>query len=82
MFLTGFADEAGADFATQLRATAELGWKFIETRNINGKTLTTLSDGEFETVSGQLADAGIRINCYGSAVANWGNAALSSSTEA
>lgn len=72
MFLTGFADEAGADFALQLQATAELGWKFIETRNINGKTLATLSDEEFEKISGQLDDAGIRINCFGSAIANWG----------
>ena len=71
MFLTGFADEAGADFAVQIRATKELGWKYIETRNINGKTLATLSDAEFDTVCGQLADAGIGINCYGSAIANW-----------
>ena len=39
MFLTGFADEAGADFAVQIKATKELGWKYIETRNINGKNL-------------------------------------------
>ena len=48
MFLTGFADEAGSDFATQIRATKELNWKFIETRNINGKNLATLTDAEFD----------------------------------
>lgn len=71
MFLTGFADEAGSDFAVQLKATKELGWKFIESRNINGKTLATLSDEEFDHVCAQLDESGIRINCYGSAVANW-----------
>lgn len=71
MFLTGFADEAAADFATQIQATRELGWKFIESRRINGKTLATLTDEEFETVAAQLAESGVAINCYGSSVANW-----------
>lgn len=74
MFFTGFADEAGAEFSRQIAATKELGWKFIETRNINGKTLATLDEEEFEIICGQLADNGIAINCYGSAVANWSKA--------
>ena len=49
MFLTGFADEAGGDFSVQIKATCELGWKFIESRGINGKNLATLSDEEFES---------------------------------
>ena len=72
MFLTGFADEAGSDFATQIRATKELNWKFIETRNINGKNLATLTDAEFDQICAMLDEAGISINCYGSGVANWG----------
>lgn len=71
MFLTGFADEAGADLATQIRATKELGWKFIETRKIGNKTLATLTDAEFDDFCEKLDEAGISINCYGSAVANW-----------
>ena len=71
MFLTGFADEAGAALDVQIRATKELGWKYIETRKIGDKTLATLSDAEFDEFYGKLADAGIEINCYGSAVANW-----------
>ena len=71
MFLTGFADEAGTDFATQIKATAELGWKFIETRNIGGKNLASLTEEEFENMFAQLDAAGISISCYGSAVANW-----------
>lgn len=71
MFLTGFADEAGASLAVQIKATRELGWKFIETRNLDGKNLASLTDAEFEDVCAQLDAAGISFNCYGSAVANW-----------
>ncbi|MBE6377250.1 MAG: sugar phosphate isomerase/epimerase [Lentisphaerae bacterium] len=71
MFLTGFADEAGRDFAVQIKATKELGWKFIEARNINGKNLATLTDEEFDKVCEQLDESGISINCFGSGVANW-----------
>ena len=71
MFLTGFADEAGIDLATQIKATKELGWKFIEARGINGKNLATLTDEEFDTVCGQLDEAGVQINCFGSGIANW-----------
>ncbi len=72
MFLTGFTDEAGNDLATQIKATKELGWDFIESRGVNGKTLATMTDEEFDGFCAQLDEAGIRINCYGSAVANGG----------
>ncbi len=72
MFLTGFADEAGSSFDIQIKATKELGWKFIETRNIDGKSLSTLSDAEFDAVCEKLDNADIAINCYGSSIANWG----------
>ena len=71
MFLTGFSDEASADFAVQLKATQELGWKFIESRNINGKILASLSEAEFDVICQLLDEYGIAINCYGSSIANW-----------
>ena len=71
MFLSGFADEASSDLAVQIKATRELGWQYIETRNINGKTLGTLSDEEFEKVQSMLEENGVKFNCYGSAIANW-----------
>ncbi|MBO4619248.1 MAG: sugar phosphate isomerase/epimerase [Victivallales bacterium] len=71
MFFTGFADEASPDFATQIKATKELGWNNIEARNIGGKMLGTMSDEEFEKVEQLLAESGVKINCYGSAIANW-----------
>ena len=71
-YFTGFADEAGKDLATQIRATKELGWSRIESRNIDGKNIHDLSDGEFDAVCGALQEAGVSINCFGSSIANWG----------
>ncbi len=71
MFLTGFADEAGADLATQIEATKRLNWRWIETRNIGEKSLATLTEAEFAEVEAQLAASGIGFNCYGSRIANW-----------
>ncbi|HBG26449.1 MAG: xylose isomerase [Planctomycetes bacterium GWF2_41_51] len=72
MYLTGFADEAAKDIDGQIRATKELGWANIESRSINGKNIHDISDEEFDIVCGKLADAGVKINCFGSAIANWG----------
>ncbi len=71
MFLTGFADEAAKDLDGQIRATKELGWRHIESRNIDGVNLHNLSDAAFETVVEKLGAAGIQVNCFGSAIANW-----------
>lgn len=72
MYLTGFADEAGCAIDQQIKATLELGWCNIESRNIGGKNITDISDEEFEDVYAKLQDAGVKINCFGSAIANWG----------
>ena len=71
MYFTGFADEASSGIDGQIRATKELGWKFIESRDIDGVNIHDISEEKFEEVCGKLADAGIGINCFGSAVANW-----------
>lgn len=71
MYYTGFADEAAKDLAGQIRATKELGWENIECRNIDGVNLHNLSDTDFEKACVQLANAGVKINCFGSAIANW-----------
>jgi len=71
MFLTGFADEADPALAGQIEVTRELGWKFIEMRNVSGKMLGTMSDAEFAAVEEALAAAGLSVNCYGSGIANW-----------
>jgi sugar phosphate isomerase/epimerase len=71
MYYTGFADEASQEIDLQIKATRELGWKYIESRNINGQNLTDISDEKFEEVCAKLNEAGIGVNCFGSAVANW-----------
>ena len=74
MFLTGFADEASHDLALQIKATRELGWKYIETRFIGEQFFGNISDEEFDKVCVMLEESGIRFNCYGSGVANWSKA--------
>ncbi len=71
MILTGFADEAGADLATQIKATQELGWDYISARGIDGKNIHDLSDEAFDTAEAQLKDAGIRIAEFGSLIGTW-----------
>ncbi len=72
MYLTGFADEAATDLAGQIRATRLLGWRHIESRAIDNVNIHDLSDEAFDRACGQLEEAGIRVNCFGSAIANWG----------
>lgn len=72
MYMTGFADEAAVGIDGQIRATRELGWTNIESRNIDGVNIHDLDDAAFDVVHGKLQDAGITINCFGSAIANWG----------
>lgn len=72
MYLTGFVDEAAVDIDGQILATKTLGWKYIEARNINGVNIHDLPEDEFEVVCSKLVEAGIKINCFGSTIANWG----------
>ena len=57
MFFSGFADEACADLAGQIEVTKELGWRYIELRNVDGKMLGTMDDREFEALEQQLSEA-------------------------
>jgi sugar phosphate isomerase/epimerase len=71
MFFTGFADEASAGIDGQIKATRELGWSCIESRNIDGINIHDLPQDQFDSVAGKLDDAGVKINCFGSTIANW-----------
>ncbi|MEI6971824.1 MAG: sugar phosphate isomerase/epimerase family protein [bacterium] len=44
----------------------------IEARNIDGKNIHDIADDKFDVVRGKLGDAGVAVNCFGSAIANWG----------
>ena len=71
MILTGFADEAGKDLGTQIKATQELGWNYISARGIDGVNIHDLSDDAFEKAVEQLAEAGIKIAEFGSLIGTW-----------
>ena len=72
MYLTGFADEAAPDLATQIKATKEIGWNAISARSVNGASIHELSDKEFNKVANELDEAEIRIPEIGSLIGNWG----------
>ena len=70
--ISGFTDEVSDDLDVQIRALRELGWNHIDLRTVDGKNVSTLSDGEFARVHRKLEENGITIACFGSTVANWG----------
>ncbi len=76
MYLTGFADEAAADIAGQIAVTKSLGWRNIESRNVDGKNLLDLPDAQFDEVVRRLEAAEIHVNCFGSAIMNWQRSVL------
>lgn len=76
MYLTGFADEAGPSLDVQIRVTKELGWNNIEARNVQvdnfpAGNIHDISDAAFDRLAIKLEAAGLRINCFGSAIGNW-----------
>ncbi|MBT3278770.1 MAG: sugar phosphate isomerase/epimerase [Phycisphaerales bacterium] len=71
MYYTGFADEAAKGIDGQIAATTALGWSNIEARAIDGVNLTDISDLQFDLVAQKLSDAGVTVNCFGSAISNW-----------
>jgi sugar phosphate isomerase/epimerase len=72
MRLSGFADEAASGIDGQIAVTRTLGWPCIEARSIDGVNIHDISDVAFDEVRAKLDKAGIRINCFGSTIANWG----------
>lgn len=71
IYFTGFADEAASSIDDQIKATKELGWSNIESRCIDGVNIHDISEAKFDEVCGKLDVAGVKVNCFGSAIANW-----------
>ncbi|MDR0576709.1 MAG: sugar phosphate isomerase/epimerase [Candidatus Accumulibacter sp.] len=71
MRLSGFADEAADGIEGQIRATRMLGWPCIEARSVDGVNIHDLPESGFEAVRRKLDEAEIRIDCFGSTIANW-----------
>lgn len=71
MFFSGISDEAGQAIETQIKAHQELGWQHLELRLVDGTNLTQLSDEQFDAVHAKVSEAGMKVSCFGSAIANW-----------
>jgi sugar phosphate isomerase/epimerase len=76
MILTGIGDEAGDTIDSQIQATRELGWQYIEARNVlvpghPKANLHDLPEAAFETVVEQLQQSGVKVYCFGSTIMNW-----------
>src|SRR5688572_13205513 len=76
MIFTGISDEAGALIDTQIKATRELGWKYIEARNVEvpgfpKSNLHDIAEPAFAIAVEKLKDAGVGVYCFGSTIANW-----------
>lgn len=71
--VSGIADEAADDIHGQISAHQELGWSFLELRQIDGKQASTalLSDSDFATALEAIESANLRVNAFASAIGNW-----------
>ena len=70
--LCGIGDEAGASLDDQLAAVTRLGWETIELRTVDGVALADLSEERFSHTVRRLIEAGLRVGCVDSRIANWG----------
>jgi len=71
MFFSGISDEAGQAIERQIQAHQELGWEHLELRMVDGKNITQLPGDQFSRIKDKLAEAGRKVSCFGSAIANW-----------
>jgi len=71
MFFSGISDEAGKPIETQIKAHKELGWKYLEIRNVDGENLTLMHDSKFDEVYGKVNDAQMKVSCFAGCIANW-----------
>lgn len=71
MYYTGFADEAADNLDRQIAATLELGWSAIESRKVGSQNIHDLPDADFDAVCRLIESSPVRINCFGSTIANW-----------
>ena len=71
MYFSGISDEAGQSIETQIKAHKELGWDYLEIRNVDGQNLTMIPDAKFDEVYGKVTESGLKVSCFGSCIGNW-----------
>ncbi len=71
MKFTGISDEAGQPIEVQIKAHKELGWEYLEIREVDKENLTLMSDEKFEEVYKKVTKSELKVSCFSSAVGNW-----------
>jgi len=71
MKFSGISDEAGQAIEIQIKAHKELGWEYMEIRNVDGENLTMMSDEKFEVVYRKISESEMKVSCFASCIANW-----------
>lgn len=76
-YFSGIGDEAANNIDDQIRAIKALGWEHLEARGVEVTgfpkgNIHDIPDKAFDILVEKVNAAGIKINCFGSAVANWG----------
>src|SRR5438094_10378210 len=76
MILTGIGDEAANSIDGHIKATRELGWKFLEPRGVEVAGFTKanyhdIPEAAFDLAVRKLEAADIGVYCFGSTIMNW-----------
>ena len=71
MYFSGISDEAGQSIETQIKAHKELGWDYLEIRNVDNQNLTMITDVKFDEVYKKVTESGLKVSCFGSCIGNW-----------
>jgi sugar phosphate isomerase/epimerase len=76
MNLLGIGDEAGSALDTQIAATQQLGWRYLEMRGVEvpgfpKSNFHDLPDKAFDRAVEKLTAAGLGVYCFGSTIMNW-----------
>lgn len=66
--LSAFADEAGRDVDTQVRALKEAGLSYVDLRGVGSHTITELPVEAAREAAAKLKEAGITVAMYGSPI--------------
>src|SRR5215471_8706280 len=76
MVFTGIGDEGANTIDGQIRATLDLGWKYLEPRGVEvpgfaKANFHDIPDPAFDLAVKKLETAGIGVYCFGSTIMNW-----------
>ena len=70
--LSGFSDEIDSDIEVQLSHLSELGIRYFEPRNINGKNISELDDDEVLALKARMDHYGVGASSIGSPIGKIG----------